>query len=552
MKVNFLKKIDALHIGLILLGWIGFIYFFSTLLFFLNIIVSNYSCWSVTLIYILLLYFFLKKYYINNNIPTLNIIYNVVVSILIVLLSFLISNYFIDNSFDGQYYHGPAIIHIYNGWNPNYNYITEKGIIGICINHFAKASWITGGFLYKLTGSFQCAKATSIILMAANFFIALYFFRKRDFSNTLAIIISLLLACNPIWLNMYLSNMLDSQVANCTYIFAILIILYLEEKKIVLLPFLYLTIVYAVNLKFSVLVYFTIFCVALFAYLLYKKELLKNKRLIIHISFAMLLAVLVIGYQTYVKNTLLFGHPFYPFYSKNSVPIVSNVEALDYKTGNTFWNFIKSNFAATNFNQAYTQHLKYKIPFSISRYELERYAFAGVMIGGFGVWFSGALLISLALLIYIFIKRKHEIFKADFQYYFFLIVVFASVVINPYAYIARYSPQYYLIPFIVLIFFHKHFKEKKFMKYMICAILVMNSLLICGYSYYNVVVTKTVISQMERIKKSNQSIEINFGNHTSKKILFDEYKIPYTEVANFEKVVHTDTLFRSEVVYKFK
>ena len=80
----------------------------------------------------------------------------------------------------------------------------------------------------------------------------------------------------------------------------------------------------------------------------------------------------------------------------------------------------------------------------------------------------------------------------------------------------------------------------------------MNSLLICGYSYYNVVVTKTVISQMERIKKSNQSIEINFGNHTSKKILFDEYKIPYTEVANFEKGVHTDTLFRSEVVYKFK
>ena len=552
MKVNFLKKIDALHIGLILLGWIGFIYFFSTLLFFLNIIVSNYSCWSVTLIYILFLYFFLKKYYINNNIPTLNIIYNVVVSILIVLLSFLISNYFIDNSFDGQYYHGPAIIHIYNGWNPNYNYITEKGIIGICINHFAKASWITGGFLYKLTGSFQCAKATSIILMAANFFIALYFFRKRDFSNTLAIIISLLLACNPIWLNMYLSNMLDSQVANCTYIFAILIILYLEEKKIVLLPFLYLTIIYAINLKFSVLVYFAIFCAAIFIYLFIKKQLVKNKGLIIHISIAMLLAVLVIGYQTYVKNTLYFGHPFYPFYTKNSVPLTANVVALDYKTGNSVLNFIKSNFAATNFNQAYTQHLKYKIPFTISRYELERFAFAGVMIGGFGVWFSGVMLISLALLIYMLIKKKHEIFKKDFQYYFFIIVVFGSVVINPYGYIARYSPQYYLIPIIILLLYHKHFQEKKFMKYMICAILVMNSFLICGYSYYNVVVTKKVKSQMGVLKKSSKSIEVNFGNHTSKKILFDEYKIPYTEIDHFADGVHPDTLFRSEVVYIFK
>jgi hypothetical protein len=67
--------------------------------------------------------------------------------------------------------------------------------------------------------------------MAANFFIATTFLRKKEFSNSLTIIISLLLACNPIWLNMYLSNMLDSQVANCTFIFAILTILFIEEKK---------------------------------------------------------------------------------------------------------------------------------------------------------------------------------------------------------------------------------------------------------------------------------------------------------------------------------
>lgn len=255
--------------------------------------------------------------------------------------------------------------------------------------------------------------------MAANFFIATTFLRKKEFSNSLTIIISLLLACNPIWLNMYLSNMLDSQVANCTFIFAILTILFIEEKKIIVLPFLYLTIIYAINLKFSVLVYFVIFCAAIFLYLFFKRQLFKNKELIIHISIAMLLAVLLIGYQTYVKNTLYFGHPFYPFYTKNSVPLSANVEAMDYKTGNTILNFIKSNFAATNFNQAYTQHLNYKIPFSVSRYELERYAFAGVMIGGFGVWFSGVLLISIALLFYIMIRRKNEIFKTDFQYYFF-------------------------------------------------------------------------------------------------------------------------------------
>lgn len=57
---------------------------------------------------------------------------------------------------------------------------------------------------------------------------------------------------------------------------------------------------------------------------------------------------------------------------------------------------------------------------------------------------------------------------------------------------------------------------------------------------------------MGEIKKSNKYVEVNFGNHSSKKILFDEYKIPYKEVNSFEAGKHPDTLFRSEVVYLIK
>jgi hypothetical protein len=94
MKGDFLKKIDRLLIGLILVGWIGFIYFSSTCLFFLNIVVNIYSCWLINLIYILFLYLFIRRYYLAKTIPHQNIVFNIITSISIVLLSFLISNYF--------------------------------------------------------------------------------------------------------------------------------------------------------------------------------------------------------------------------------------------------------------------------------------------------------------------------------------------------------------------------------------------------------------------------------------------------------------------------
>ena len=183
---------------------------------------------------------------------------------------------------------------------------------------------------------------------------------------------------------------------------------------------------------------------------------------------------------------------------------------------------------------------------------MERFAFAGVMIGGFGVWFSGVLLISLSLLVFVMIKRRNFIFKDDFKYYYFLTVIFASVIINPYAYIARYNPQYYLLPFIILLLCKVYFKENKFYIKSLTAVLVINSLLICGYTYYNFVVTNTIKTQLKTIKASKKTIDINWGNHQSKKLLFDEYEIPYNQVDSFRSGLGTDTLFRSEVVYKYQ
>ncbi|MEO6452820.1 MAG: hypothetical protein ABIN97_02045 [Ginsengibacter sp.] len=545
---NFLfDRLKILQVGLLLAGWIGFIYFASSILFFFDVAISAPSCWLVNLVYIavVVFYFFRTKQVAHYS----EIAYLLSASLILIIISLLISRWFIDYSYDGQAYHGEAIIKISNGWNPNYEHIPGDGIITLVINHFAKASWIAGGFLFKLTGNFECAKAGNIILMIANFYIAFYLFTKWFANKFISVILAALLACNPVWLNMYLGNMLDSQVANAMYIFILLMIISLTEKKVFVIPFLYFVIIYSTNLKFTVVAYNIIFIAAIILFLLIRKIFSQHRPLAIHLCFAMLIAVAVTGYQTYIKNTVEHGHPFYPFKGKNNVSDSTSVLAMDYRKGNSVINFIKSNFAATTYNQAYTQHLQYKIPFTVSRYELERFAFSGVIIGGFGVWFSGVIIISLLMLVWLTFINRRKIFTEYFPFYFFIGAIVVSILINPYAYIARYVPQYYLIPFAALLLWWLTFKKKGVIFYMLIIVMIINSLLISGYTYYNVVVSKKVKEQLIDLKTKNKKVLVNFRAHTSKSALFDEYKIPYRQVDTFSNKVIPDTLFRSEVIY---
>src|SRR5260221_5585516 len=172
---------------------------------------------------------------------------------------------------------------------------------------------------------------------------------------------------------------------------------------------------------------------------------------------------------------------------------------------------MKSIFAATTYNQAYTQHLTYTIPFTFSKYELERFAFAGVMIGGCGVWFSGVIVISLLMLIWLSFINRRKIFKEYFPVYFFIGVILISILINPYAYIARYVPQYYLIPFAVLLLWWFTYRKRGLIFYLLIAVLIINSFLISGYTYYKLVVSEKVKEQLKEIKKKNKTVLVNFS-----------------------------------------
>jgi hypothetical protein len=296
--------------------------------------------------------------------------------------------------------------------------------------------------------------------------------------------------------------------------------------------------------------YYLVFGLGLILYLKIKNILNQHWKLLAHIALAFGLGIFLFGYNTYVKNTVEHQHPFYPFKGEYNQYTVNTIfDAYDYREGNRALNFIKSNFARTTFLKAHTEPLEYKFPFMFNRYELERYAFAGVLIGGFGVWYSAIILISLIVIAAFFAGKKSDItFTEKLTLLSLLGIIAGSILINPLCYIARYIPQYYLIPFIALYLAWHYFKNKPIFG-ALAGILIVNSLLICGYTFYNFVASSNAKRQLYAIKQMKQPLSVNFGNHLARRATFDDLGIKYREVQSFPVSNIPDTLFRSEVTF---
>lgn len=545
---NLNNKLEA--VGTLLLGFITFPFLIYNILFFIDITINQFNTWLISIFYLMGSFLFLKY---NQQYKLKEIIHCILTFIIIIICSLFVSSYFIDYSFDGQGYHGEAILQLINGWNPTKTNLNEKvDFVFVVINHFSKAYWISGAYLYKLTNTFECAKSINIILSIALFCFGYVFFRNW-FNKNKSLLIALLIAFNPITLNMILSNMLDSQIASLICIFFILLFNLYTKKSYTNIFILFLVMAYLINLKFTLVGYVIVFLFSFVFYIFFNKKLLLFKSQIFYLGIIFFVSTCIFGYNTYTKNIIQYKHPFYPFKGDSSIEsgYIPNsiVQAKDYATGNKVIHILKSNFASTTYNYAYNNPIKYKIPFSFTKYELERFAFAGVMIGGYGVWYSAVVILSFLMLFYYLIKRRKFIFKADFILYFLIATILFSIFINPLGYIARYCPQYYLIPFILLIFYQIHFSKLKIIQYILLSILIINSILITGGIYYNFIVTNKVRNQMQQIKNTHKSIGINFNSSTAKRDLFDKYKINYHPLI-LKKNEVPDTLFRSEVIYK--
>lgn len=521
------KKLYLLGITLIIFIFNNLL--ISTLLFLLNISTTYInvilSFFLTILIYVLIMR--KEKYTLKEQLKSITLF------LIIIIASIFISGQIYDTTYDGNTYHKTAVGQLKSGWNPVYETIGEfnnsdnnelklTNNFDIWNDHYAKGYWIYAANIYSLTNNIETGKSIYLITIIGTILIC-YSCLNLKYRKSFSFILSCLLALNPITLCQFSTFYNDGLLGNFLILMIFSLTLILENKselkKYHYLLYL-LTLIILINIKFTGFAYAGVYSLCYYIYILFNKSQRKVnlKNITIIGVIGVVIGVFLIGLSTYPKNIKTNNHPFYPLYGENKVDIMSENTPNVLLNKNRFEKFFISNFSKTHNDLGINMtDYKIKIPFTVNLEELKYFIGPDVRLGGFGVLFSGILLLSIILLTYSIFKQKSNILK-NINY---LIPIFASIIliiILSDAWWARYIPQFYLLPIISLIIFNEtelKKKSKTLINLSFIVILIINSLLILA--------PKTLDTFMQKIKVEESFKELNISKNNVVFIETDEF-----------------------------
>lgn len=389
----------------------------------------------------------------SKKFVTKEVFSSIFIFLIVICVSFFISINTYDVSWDGQWYHQDAILKLYNGWNPFYsNAITNYVLIDsdMWIQHYPQASWYLQASILDLTEKIQGAKSINIILIINLLMLSYYtlvnYIKLK--SRLVSIIISICIALNPVACYQLNSFYVDGQSAMLLSSYILLLIILYKEKSLLTYLLIASLIIYTCNIKFTNLIYVSI--ISLSYYLL---DLFTNKKLNYKLSAyfisIFIVTVFYVGYGSYGRNIIEKGHPFYPLLGKNSYGnIVADVnKSANFINNNRFENFILSTFSYPKYSRQ-PNNSELRIPFTKTEYF--QYSRTDSEIAGFGAIYSDLLLIIIILitipLIY-YLKK----YKEYYPLIVLIITIISTVIIIPEMFVARYIPQFWLVPIILLL-----------------------------------------------------------------------------------------------------
>ncbi len=462
------------------------------------------------------------------------------------IVSLLIANYFYDLSYDGQSYHQEAIFQLDNGWVPFYNLLPDAVKYKIFIDHYAKGVEISQTAIYSITHHIETGKSTNIMMLGAAFCLTFsYLLKLEKLSKAKCILLSLLITLNPVTINQLLTYYVDGQLATVLLCFIIAALLIVKEPKLHYFILLASIIIIAVNIKFTAIIYIALFSAAILAWAIFTKKPGLTKSLFITTFAAGIVGVFFIGFNPYVVNTTKFGHPFYPLMGDHKIDIMSVQYPEGFKDKNPAAKFFIATFSHTYDKMPLVATLK--VPLTVNKDDIIDASRVDAHIAGFGPFFSGILILSIALLVILYIQQKGD--RGFKNILYLLLCVALSVAIIAEAWWARYVPQLWIIPLIILIA-TELYPQKKYVKFArgVTYFLIVLNIGICMIGIvWNYFLTSLVNYQLAELKASHQTISVDWGSATANRIRFREHDIPYKETkldsAKAEILTRSDSKF---------
>lgn len=428
----------------------------------------------------------------------IKIIYEIVtaVGVLIVLTYFASTVY--DFSYDGNTYHKMAVGLLKNGWNPfrsgTARQVTQN-VLGIdatgteiWMESYCKETWIFGAGIYSLTGNIECVKVYTMIAMVCAFGFTYSYLRQLMKSVWFSLFFSAAAMLNPIALVQMKTFYVDGYLQMMLYILVLSLIRGIDSEHIkykkTSASLTACAMIVCGNVKFTGLLYGGIFCVAYYLWHCvadYKteKSLFLKKCIKKSMLFACLAAVTIFwaGGTTYLSNFIQHGTFTYPLTGKNAMDIIPLNSPFEEE--NHFKNLFLSLFSKmADFTFDTNRKPELKIPFFIYwNEEKEILSHADARISGFGILFSGVLVMALIVsVIWLFRSNRGKIF------YFCLMNMAVNVgicLLLKESWWARYSPCIYFLALIGF-FLIWEMKGRRFVRlaaYIMTIVFFMNSML---------------------------------------------------------------------------
>lgn len=441
-----------------------------------------------------------------------------------------------DFSYDGMWYHQDAVILLKEGWNPNTHYLqlNETSFSDLYLNHYPKATWISQATYYCVfPGQLESGKVLNFYLLFAAFFMSLAVIRRLLGKGWfISVVFALLIALNPVVVCQLFSFYVDGAIGSLLTCVVCLMLLLLAEKgnKAHLHIYLALAFAFLVNIKFTSLIYA---CVLMVGYVVYsfffRVAWLKQT---IFYAGVFVLGVLVLGYSTYVRNTVQNGHPFYPLMGKDNIgeKVAQVIMPANFLDKNRFEKFNLATFAKPVWSRSPLNSRPKPLFTMEGMTDYDVFKRADAEMSGFGPTYAEILLmVAGGLIILLLFDRK----TLAFHHLILYGTLIVSIVIMPEFWYARYAPQLWLLTMLLVMALFLS-RKTQWLAIIIMLFTVANIQMVMKQNFSKFIEqTSTLNKTFDMLKSYLQPPQVSDGWVRSVKVKMKEEGLTYTPVSAY-------------------
>jgi hypothetical protein len=435
-------------------------------------------------------------------------------------LALALSAFYYDLSWDGEWYHQTAILALARGWNPLADPMhLFAGSLKLWVRHYAKGPWYMAAAIYTTTGRIELGKCIDWLALAAAFLAVLAAGLDGGLRRSRAMGIAAIVAINPVVMSEVTTYLVDGVMVSFLVVAVASAYSGLRRPGLAIVVTGVAASIVAINAKFTGLVFlcFVFAAAGLWCFVWQWKQLLP---LIGWAVAVILLGAGVWGFNPYVTNTLRVQQPFYPVLGSAKYPSLTQQGKEGIELGETPKNMMgRSRLVRFGYaifgrpgNQPYQKGRNASLmwPFTARPGDLYAYKYHETRVAGFGPFFSGCLLLSLALGIWLLIPRS------PLRWALLLPAgaIIASLLISVHLWWPRYGPQLWLLPIVpvVLAFGAGRSRWQVGAGWALWALLLANASIVAGVRlHWETTASLTLRRQLQELRESGKEYEFYTG-----------------------------------------